>query len=488
MDEQKMLAGLSIGLFFLILFSSVKGWITQTLLPLQSVLVIGSLLLFGLALAFQKPFGPLQIMANITFHPITATTAGFLLAGAVEAGGGFAAAGRILSRMGRGFLGLPGTVVLLVNLPTILAMPCGRVWAATLMPAAVMFGFEVARKHHKIDIVPTIVFGLIINAAASCGPSPLGGIGTMGEGTGGFQPQTFSNPQQIAILVVTLVSMAAVAFVTKVPVRAEIAPPPNDVGKRLPLTAYLTFALYVVVLGVVFLTRPSVPIQTILLALTIAIMIMGRVSLKELIAGVILHPITVMVAGFIMGGALLVTGGFDAMIHLLSWIALHTPLGFIGVSVFLIYVPIIFPMPCGRIIAAALLPGVFLFGAEVARVTGHPQVLPAMLIGFILSCAASCGPSPLGGIGSIGEGNLGVRHGSAGLPMQFGIFAGVPVAALIVSVMGLSQDLFRTNEILLSLGLGLVSGLVVNVVLGFKSYNPGGLVGGLLVGGLIILL
>jgi len=158
------------------------------------------------------------------------------------------------------------------------------------------------------------------------------------------------------------------------------------------------------------------------------------------------------------------------------------------VSVLLIYVPIIFPMPCGRIISAALLPGVILFGVEVVQVTGHPQVLPAMLIGFILSAAASCGPSPLGGIGGIGEGNLGLRHGLTGIPLQLSIMAGVPVAALIVSYLGLSQEILRMNELLLCLGLGLISGLSVNMTLGFKFYRPGGILGGLVVGFLIIFL
>lgn len=39
-----------------------------------------------------------------------------------------------------------------------------------------------------------------------------------------------------------------------------------------------------------------------------------------------------------------------------------------------------------------------------------------------------------------------------------------------------------------SLGLGLFSGLLVNIALGEKAYNTGGLLGGLLVGGLIALL
>ncbi len=271
-----MLAIISLGIFFFILVASIRGWISQSLLPLQSVLVLGAMILFFLALVFRQPFYPAQLLASTTFHPITATIAGFLLAGAVEAGGGFAAAGRILSRMGKGVLGISGTAVILVNIPTIFAMPCGRVWAATLMPAALMFGFELARINDNLRVVPVIVFGLIINAAASCGPSPLGGIGTMGEGTGGFPLQSFSNPQQMAIMVMTLVAMAAIASVFRVSVKESVIPPLRNIVPILPKTAYITFAFYVVGLGVVFLIRPAIPIQTILLAMTAVVMIVGK--------------------------------------------------------------------------------------------------------------------------------------------------------------------------------------------------------------------
>ena len=66
-------------------------------------------------------------------------------------------------------------------------------------------------------------------------------------------------------------------------------------------------------------------------------------------------------------------------------------------------------MPCGRIIVSAFLPGVILFGEKRRPHDKLPLSLPAILIGFILCGAASCGPSPFGGLGGIGEGNLGLR-------------------------------------------------------------------------------
>ncbi|MBW1735266.1 MAG: hypothetical protein JRJ71_12925 [Deltaproteobacteria bacterium] len=483
-----MLGTVSLVLFFLILLASIRKWLPQDVLPLQSVLVLGSLLLLVLALVFGQPFRPAQLFAATTLHPITATIAGFLLAGAVETAGGFAAAGRILSRLGKGFIGLSGTVLLLVNIPTIFAMPCGRIWAAALIPTAVMFGTELAEQKDGRRLTPIIVFGLIINAAASCGPSPLGGIGMMGEGTAGFQLHAFSNPQQMATMIITLLAMIWVGTLYKFEVNPKSLLNRGDAAQKLPETAYFAFLLYVLGLAGVFIFRPPIPIQAVVLAMTILVMIAGNVGLRSLMAGIILHPVTAMVAGFMMAGALVITGGFETLAHILSWLATHTPLGYIGVSVLLIYLPVIFPMPCGRVIAAALLPGVIMFGQQVARVTGHPSSLPALLVGFILCCAASCAPSPLGGIGSIGEGNLGLRGGASTKPLQLSILMDVPVAALIVTYVGLSTDLLRIDELCLALGLAILCGVCTNVLLGYKFYKPGGILGGLIVAGLIMVL
>jgi hypothetical protein len=120
--------------------------------------------------------------------------------------------------------------------------------------------------------------------------------------------------------------------------------------------------------------------------------------------------------------------------------------------------------------------------------TGSPQALAAILIGFILCGATSCGPSPLGGLGGIGEGNLGLECGLSGMPQQFGILMGVPVAALIVRYIGLSTALFQMPELYVALGVGTVFGIVVNLLLGYRFYKPGGILGGLAVGGLIAVL
>ncbi|MEI9475671.1 MAG: hypothetical protein WCO26_03755 [Deltaproteobacteria bacterium] len=486
-----MLGFISLVIFILILLASLRGWIPQDLLALQSVLVLTTLALLGVAVLFQQSFHPAQVLAAMTLHPITATIAGFLLAGAVEAAGGFSAAARILSKLGKGVLGLSGVVVVLVNVPNIFAMPCGRVWAAALIPVALAYAAEIARIRNDLSLVAVVVFGLIINAAASCGPSPLGGIGMMGEGMARLPLYVFSNPQQIAIMMMTLFGMAAMAWLMRrypVKINASVLHRQDNFSQQQRLVGYFALFSYVIGLTVIFIVQPPVPIQTLLIGMTILVMIVGKVSLKELFRGVILHPVTAMVAGFMVAGALLVTGGFDAMTQALTWLAIHTPLGFTGVGVMLIYVPTIFPMPCGRVLAASLLPGVIMFAEVVGQETRCPQCLPAMLIAFVLSAAASCGPSPLGGIGGIGEGNLGLPHGISAMPMQFGIILGVPIAALIVTYMGLSVEFLRINETVLSLFLGAVSGMATNTLLGYPFYQPGGIMGGSFVGGLLMVM
>lgn len=476
---------LSLGWFFILMLASVRLWIPQRILTLQSVLLGGALLLLVLAKVFGTHVHLPVLLTTTTLNPITATIGGFLLAGAVEAAGGFAAAGTILVRLSKGFFGLSGTIILLVNSPTIFAMPCGRIWAAALMPAALIFGVELARRHANPVLLPIIVFGLIANAAASCGPSPLGGIGMMGEGLGGFLQGSFIKPQQLAIMCITMVTMVAVGLWQKIGVRPETLKNAVIHQRRLPNSAYYVFIFYVLSLIAVFMLKPSVPIQTILLGMTVVIMLIGKVSLHDLIAGIIFHPITAMITGFIMAGALVVTGAFDTLVFILRYLAIHTPLGFLGVSILLVYLPIIFPMPCGRVMVAALLPGVVMFGKEVAEITNHPEAFSGLLIAFILSCAASCSSSPLGGIGGIAEGNLGIKPGIAGKPLQLGILVGVPVASLIATSLGFSAQMAWADELFVFAGFGLLFGAAANLLLGQSFHRLGGLASGLLSAGLM---
>jgi hypothetical protein len=220
-----------IGLFALILFfatviASLIGLIPQDRLPIQPALLVMAFIitviaLIGHAVSPRIPLiGPQDLAGMIIIHPITALTAGFLVAGALEAAGAFTAAidglGRLEKLKIKGFtvFGIGGTVVILTNIPTIIAMPCGRILAAALMPAALFFGYRVAKSLGDVRMVGVVVFPFIVNAAASCGPSPLGGIGTIGEGMAGLPIGSFTTAQSTGIMMATGVCAMIMRFVT----------------------------------------------------------------------------------------------------------------------------------------------------------------------------------------------------------------------------------------------------------------------------------
>ena len=63
-------------------------------------------------------------------------------------------------------------------------------------------------------MVGVIVFAFIVNAAASCGPSILGGIGLLGEGLAQLPPTSLSDPQQTGIIICSGVCALVMKFVT----------------------------------------------------------------------------------------------------------------------------------------------------------------------------------------------------------------------------------------------------------------------------------
>ncbi len=219
---------ISLLLFFGVIIASVLGVIPQDRLPVQPALLLTTFIIMGLAYIGStyddsvSYFNMSELASTIIIHPITALISGFLVAGALEAAGAFEAAADGLQRM-EGFkfknsqtplFGLVGVVVVLVNLPTIIAMPCGRILAAALMPAALFFGVRVARSFNMPGLVSVVVFAFIVNAAASCGPSLIGGIGTIGEGLARLEAGSLSDAQQIGIILATGVCALVMRFVT----------------------------------------------------------------------------------------------------------------------------------------------------------------------------------------------------------------------------------------------------------------------------------
>jgi hypothetical protein len=490
-------------LFFLVIVASLLGFIPQDRLPIQSALVLMTFVIAALAFVGHLldpsigQIGFIDLIGMIIIHPITALAAGFLAAGALEVAGAFDAAADALTRLeqvklkGVAVFGITGTVTLLVNMPTIIAMPCGRILAAALMPAALGLGYKVAKRFGNPKMVGIIVFAFIVNAAASCGPSPLGGIGLLGEGLAKLPLNSLSDPQQTGILIATGVCALVMKYVTplfpadmkeedykkkkekevvvandggerdltvrikeepvgEIPPEPEYHPPKEEEKKKESLfvrmsrmdshlkNGYITLGLFMIVLALTLILQPKIPIQTILVVLALVIMLIGRAKIQDLMAGVILHPIMAMSAGFLIAGAMGLAGGFEVLLILLQGLAElrvgdFPILGYLGVAIILVNIPTIMPMPCGRILAAALVPGVFKYGETLVVETGNPIVMPVILGAFIVNAAASCGPSPLGGIGGIGEGNMGVEIGSSGKSQQVGILFATGVTALVIA-------------------------------------------------------
>lgn len=229
LSETAMLIGvISLVLFFGVIIASVLGIIPQDRLPVQPALILTTFIIMGLAYIGSTyddsvaSFSLSQLASTIIIHPITALISGFLVAGALEASGAFEAAADGLQRLesyktkgsDTPIFGIVGVVVLLTNLPTIIAMPCGRILAAALMPAALFFGVRVARSFQIPALVSVVVFAFIVNAAASCGPSLIGGIGTIGEGLAALPPGSLADAQQIGIILATGVCALVMRFVT----------------------------------------------------------------------------------------------------------------------------------------------------------------------------------------------------------------------------------------------------------------------------------
>lgn len=451
-------------------------------------MVLGSIAFLLLSLAGGLPVTRGAMFSVTTLHPLTATLAGFILAGVVEAAGGFAAAARLLRRAERSrWLGVPGAVFLLVNLPNLFAMPCGRVWAAALMPLALMLGRSISQGAGNASLAPALIVGFILNAAASCGPSPLGGIGMMGEGMAGYLPRVFANHMQWAIMVSTVLAMVVSARVYKVKSDAPEEIIPTD-PLPLPESAWFACIVFFAGMAAIFLLEPPIPLQASLLLLTIAIMIVGKVSIQSMVAGIAFHPITAMAAGFMMAGSLVVSGGFDAFSNGLMYLAELLPFGYVLVGLVLVYIPLIFPMPCGRILSTSMLPGVLLFGQQVNVATGYELAVPILLAPFLLSCAASCGPSPLGGIGGIGEGNLRLKAGTLVMPQQLALIPGIILSGVSVALFGVHSAMTGMWQSALIMVSSVICAMVCSRLFGYSLWHKGGLLSGAVIGlGILVL-
>jgi hypothetical protein len=483
-------------------------------LPLQSLLIVGALVnivmtvvaiwLDGGSLSEMLSLGS-AVGSNVILLPIMAMAGGFLVAGALEGSGGFAALRVVINKMRGTPLGMAGTLVFIAQFSTIFAMPCGRIQAAALLPVIITLGPEGVRLITKKQMV-VLVTALAVNAAASCGPSQIGGIGQIGEG---FLQQLglLTSSQEFGIMIGTAFTALFISlFVTKFDMEEKIrltegrqlavsvgAASSTDVAVheheeeviarkfKAPLVGYISLGIFLVALmGAVFGLFGKTPITTTLLVATVVIMLIARLSIRQVISGIILHPITALVAGFLMAGSLAVSGGFKSLSQVLVWLSefkiAGVGLGVAGMIALFVQLETIMPMPCGRILAAALLPIVVAMGPATGWMPNASGLLTynqlaIVLAAFIVNAAASCGPSPIGGIGTISEGMVRSDIGYLRNAQSYGIMAAMtPLAALVMRFLVLTHNPFRLENLLIFFGL--LAGLFVLNLGMIKFINP----------------
>ena len=84
---------------------------------------------------------------------------------------------------------------------------------------------------------------------------------------------------------------------------------------------YISLIIFLVILALAIVIKPRITIQTILVVLAIIIMIIGQAKIQDLVAGLIMHPIMAMTAGFLIAGAMGLAGGFDVLLIILRAMA-----------------------------------------------------------------------------------------------------------------------------------------------------------------------
>jgi len=415
---------LSLGFF---LVAVVLTLMRKINMPVQTVLVLASLgcLLIGVPFKLVEHglngvFAlPNQMLGGIIIHPITALLAGLLLAGALSASGGFIAFRAILDRLQKTPVGLAGTLVLLTQIPLIASLPCGRIIAAALLPLLFAFSSEGGMNLLTKSQMIVLIGAFARNAFGSCGPSPLGGVGQIGEGFLGSHFPLAANgilraPQAIGLMVGTALTALFLKWITQKLYPNDVALKDKDESKtattadqpKPTLRGYASLVIFVAALVVaIFQPFGKIPVQTTLVASAILIMVVGKVGLEDLMAGIILLPVTAMIAGFLAAGALAATGGFTALGNILKALSGIPLLGIAGMLAIFIQAQTILPLSCSRILTAALVPVLYLFGPAYYGFLSWPE-LAIVMSAYMINATTSCGPSPLGGGGMMGEGQL----------------------------------------------------------------------------------
>jgi hypothetical protein len=470
---------ITLGIFIL----AVVGTLFKKIpLPLQTVMIlvtIVNVIIGGVAhLTLHEGGGlaaakllPAKVMGGIIIHPLTALLAGLLIAGALSASGGFDAIKVIISKLRKSPIGMAGTVAIIVQLPLMSALPCGRILAAALLPVIFSFGPEEMGVLNKRQLI--ILTGAYArNAFGSCGPSPLGGVGAIGEGFLGKigylrAPQAFSLLIGTALVALFLKFLTTKLYPDDVKVKDESNTASRDIKVTAPVKGYISLGIFVVTLVVaLFEVLGKVPVQTPLVLGAILIMIVAKLNLEDLMSGIILMPATAMVSGFLAAGSLAATGGFDALGLIFNGVA-GTWLGTAGMIAILVQVQTILPLSCSRILTAAFVPVLYLLGPAGTGLLTATQ-LAIVMSAYIINATTSCGPSPLGGGGMMAEGAIRAETGYLRPAFSFASLAFMPIlAAVVMKVMKFNTFHEATTSLGASLNVILITVvlLAVNIVL-----------------------
>ena len=501
-------------------------------LPIQTILVLVTLIMLLIG-AFERLLTggmqsvlllPNEVFGGIIVHPITALLAGLYLAGALEATGGFTAIQAILLKLKKSPLGLPGALAILVNLPLLAQLPCGRILAAAMLPLLFSFGAYGMRILGRDQLI-ILVAAFARNAFGSCGPSPIGGVGQSGEGVlGAFFPDAsigiLRGPESLALMIGTSLMALFVSMITPLlyPAGSSLRDPKTassseeavkpDIHPRA--MGYASLLIFVAALLVsLFQPLGKMPVQSVLVAggllmLLILAFKLGFLKATEaLMRGIILLPASAMIAGFMAAGALAATGGFDALGTIMKGLSGFAILGVAGMLAIFVQLQTIIPLACSRILVAALVPVLYLFGPARFNMLTWGQ-LAIVMAAYIINATASCAPSPVGGAGMMAEGTLRAESGYLKAGFSFvGMAIMAPIAAFTMKLMTLhsfsagEMGLRSPGMLLLSIGLSVAIAVgVMKTVRWFAVRNPQGawnanfagfLVAGILAGGSLAL-
>ncbi len=469
-------------------------------LPIQTILVLVTLVMFLIGALERLLRGglvsvlllPNEILGGIIIHPITALLAGLYLAGALAATGGFEAIKAILLKLKKSPLGLAGTLALLVNLPLLAQLPCGRIVAAAMLPLLFSFGAYGMRILGRDQII-ILVAAFARNAFGSCGPSPIGGVGQSGEGVlGAFFPTASAGilrgPESLALMIGTSLMALFIATVTPLlyPEGSSLKDPGNPSSSEEalseihpPVSGYISLVLFVAALLIsLFQPLGKVPVQSVLVAAALLMLLViafqrGFMKATEaLMGGIILLPASAMIAGFMAAGALAATGGFDALGAIMKGLSGFVLFGVAGMLAIFVQIQTIIPLACARILVAALVPVLYLFGPARFNLLNWDQ-LAVVMAAYLINATASCAPSPVGGAGMMAEGTLRAETGYLKAGFSFvGMAIMAPIAAFTMKLMTLHS--FTSGEMglrsfwKLLLSLGMIVILAVGVMKGIR--------------------